>query len=93
VVGALDDHFVRADAVHLVEDALARLVQISLDLESGELVRHGSKTPTRFVGLAAVPVREDFVRCCPLVARAERAEPRSLLVALVLKFAWPLAPL
>ena len=47
---ALDDDLVGADAVHLVVDAVAALVQVAFDLQRGELVRHDADAPAAFVG-------------------------------------------
>ena len=72
---AFDDDFVGADAVHLVVDAVAALVEVALDLQGGKLVGHDAHAPALFVGLGvAVAVGEDFVRRVVLVALAEGAE-------------------
>ena len=72
---ALDDDFVGADAVHLVVDAVAALVEVALDLQGGELVGHHADAPALFVGLrVAVAVGEDLVRRVVLAALAEGAE-------------------
>ena len=47
VLGRLDDDLVGADAVHLVVHAVALAVQIALDLERRELVRHHPQLPVR----------------------------------------------
>src|SRR5439155_15719644 len=75
VEGALDDDLVGADAVHLVVDALAALLQVALDLQGGELVGHDADAPALLVGpRVAVAVRQDFQRGVALAALAERAE-------------------
>src|SRR5207247_5623141 len=75
VEGALDDDLVGTDAVHLVVDALAALVQVALDLQGGELVGHDADAPALLVGpRVAVAVRQDFQRGVALAALAERAE-------------------
>jgi hypothetical protein len=41
---------VGADAVHLVVDAFAALVQVALDLQGGELVRYDADPPALLIG-------------------------------------------
>jgi hypothetical protein len=84
--GPLDDYFVRADAVHLVENAFTLFVQPALDLERRELVRHGPEPPVRSVGLAVGAVGKRFVRRGALVAAAKGAEASPFFGALVLEF-------
>ena len=72
---ALDDDLVGADAVHLVVDALAALVQLAFDLQGGELVGHDAHAPALLVGPGlAIAVGEDLGRRVAFVPLAERAE-------------------
>ena len=93
VEGALDDDLVGADAVHLVVDAVAALVEVALDLQGGELVGHDADAPALLVGPgAAVAVGEDLVRRLVLVALAERAEAAAGGMGFALRArpaAWP----
>src|ERR687898_1910343 len=45
VARRLDDHLVGADAVHLVEEALALAVERAFDAQHGKLVRHDAQAP------------------------------------------------
>ena len=93
VVRALDDDLVGADAVHLVVDAIAALVEVALDLERGELVGHDADAPALFVGAGvAVAVGEDLVRRVVLAALAERAEAAARRRRLDLRRDRPLGP-
>ena len=78
VIGRLDDHFVRADPVHAIEEPLAFAIQIALDLQRRILVRHGTQVPAGSIRRAAVVAeREHFVRGQGLAARTERAVLRA----------------
>ena len=44
---AFDDDFVRPDAVHQVVNALAALVEVSFDLQRGELVGNDAASASR----------------------------------------------
>ena len=75
VVGRLDDDLVRADAVHLVVEAVALLVEVALDPQGGELVgHHAQRQPGCVRAAARRPVGQDLGRRLGLVAGAERAE-------------------
>ena len=72
---ALDDDFVGADAVHLVVDAFAALVEVPLDLQGREAVRHDADAPAALVGFGgAIAIGEDLERRILLVPLAKRAE-------------------
>src|SRR5688500_67814 len=43
--GRLDDHLVRADAIHLVEQTFALAVERAFHAQHGELVRHDAQAP------------------------------------------------
>jgi hypothetical protein len=74
VLGRLDDHLVGADAVHLVEQALALSVEPTFHLQRRELVRHHTHVPPGTVRRRAVAaIRQHFARRVLLVALAERA--------------------
>ncbi len=45
VFGRLDDDFMRADAVHAVEHALALTIEVAFDLQRRKLVRHDAQVP------------------------------------------------
>src|SRR5260370_9682724 len=67
-----DDDFMGADAVHLVIDAVAALVEIPFHLESGEFVGYHADAPAFFVGPGvAVAVGDDLVRRLIFLALAE----------------------
>ena len=52
-----------ADAVHLVVDAVAALVEVAFDLQRGKLVRHDADAPAFLVGSgAAFAVGENLMR-------------------------------
>src|SRR5262249_29737185 len=71
---AFEDDLVGTDAVHLVVDALAALVQVAFDLQGGKFVRHDADAPAGLVGLgASFAVGKDFVGRLVLVARAKWA--------------------
>jgi hypothetical protein len=82
---------VRADAVHLVEQAFSLFVQVPLDLEGGELVGHHPEPPAGPVRSPVLAVGEGLVGRGALVAGAEGAEPAPFLDALVLEVGGPLA--
>jgi hypothetical protein len=74
VIGRLDDHLVRPDAVHPVEQPLALAVERAFHVQRRKLVRHHAQLPPRGIGRAAVvAVRQHFGRRERLVARTERA--------------------
>ena len=73
VIGRLDDHFVRADAVHPIEQPLAFPIEVAFHLQRGKLVRHDSKIPAGRIRPAAVLTeREHLGRRHVLAAGAER---------------------
>src|SRR5918993_5943653 len=74
VLGRLDDHLVRADAAHLVEQALALAIERALHLQRRKLVRDDADVPPGAVGPSAAPVAQHLARRVRLVALAERAE-------------------
>ena len=76
VIGALDDHLVRADAVHLVVHAFALAVQLAFDAQRRKLVGHHAHAPSRLVRAAAGAVGQHFGRGLLLVAVAEGAKAR-----------------
>ena len=66
----LHDHFVRADAVHLVEQAFALAIQFAFDSQRRKPVRHHANAPTRRVRPAAIaPIHQNFRRRLDLRAR------------------------
>src|SRR5436190_23848644 len=54
VIGGLDDHLVRADAIHPIEQALPFAIEVSLDLQRRKQVRHHAQIPARRIPRAAV---------------------------------------
>ena len=83
VVGRFDDDFVRADAVHAVEQAFAFAVQVAFDAQRRKLVGHDAHAPAGRVRPAAVAaIGQDFRRRLALVAVAERAEALPVIFTL-----------
>src|ERR1700735_384785 len=73
VIRRFDDHFVRPDAVHAVEEAFAFPIQTTFDTESGKFVGHHAKRPSRRVFAAAVAaISENFGWSLSFIAGAER---------------------
>src|SRR5579884_2149275 len=83
VIGGLDDDFVGADAVHLVEHALGLPVQIAFNTQGRELVGNDANGPARgvfrrrrpTVGIGAISL--DFRRSLVFVAVAEGTKTAS----------------
>src|SRR5258708_60954 len=74
MVGRLDDHFVRADSVHLVKETFAFAVQFAFDAQCGKFVWHHADAPARRVWASAIPpVNENFRRSSRFIANAKRA--------------------
>ena len=74
VIRRFDDHFMRADAVHFVEEAFAFAVEIAFDAQSGKFVGHDAHRPARSVRAAvAAAIDQNLRRSLGLVAGAERA--------------------
>ncbi len=72
MVGAVDHHFVSADAVHEVVKALAAPSHRALDLERRKFVGNDAHAPVIGVGHhAPVPVGEHFGRCQLFVSGTE----------------------
>src|SRR5215467_12268494 len=79
MIRRLDNHLVRADAVHLVKKPFAFLVEIALDAKCWKLVGNDTDGPTRGVWATAVTaVNQHFVWRFRLVSRAKRAILRVL---------------
>jgi hypothetical protein len=78
VLGRLDDHFVGADAVHLVEQPLALAIEQTFNLQRRVLVRDDAHVPAGPVRPPAPPVTQHLAGRERLVALAERAERRGL---------------
>ena len=78
VVGRLDDDLVGAHAVHPVEEPLARRLEVALDAQRRELVRHHAVRPARLVRRGRRAARPARISggVLLLVARAEDAERR-----------------
>ena len=74
VLRRLDDHFVRADPVHPVEQPLALAIQRAFDPQHRKLVRHDAHFPASAVGGRAVAIGQNLGRRLVLVPFAERAE-------------------
>ena len=80
MLGRLDDHFVRADTVHLVEHALGLTVQVALNAQRGEFVGHNPDGPTWGIALGRTPaigaraIGLNLGRSLVLVAVTERAK-------------------
>ena len=75
MLGSLDNHLVRADAVHAVIQADPFPPQVALHLECGELVGHHTDGPARRIRLAALwTVGQDFFGGQPFLTGAKRTE-------------------
>ena len=73
MIRRFNDHFVRADAVHLVEQAFAFAVQIAFDPQRGKFIRDHAHVPARRIWAAAVSsVLQNLRRRLRFVARAKR---------------------
>ncbi len=67
-----DDDLVSADAVHLVVDPVAALVEIAFHLEGRELIGHDAHPPATLVGpCIAVAIGDDFMGRLVFLAFAE----------------------
>src|SRR5262245_19812871 len=75
VIGCFDDHLVSADSIHLVKQALALPIEISLDAQGWELVWDNSKHPTRrAAGTSIGSIRKNLRQRVALMAIAKRAK-------------------
>ncbi len=94
VLRRFDDDFVRADAVHLVEQAFAFAVQFPFNAQSGKSIRHDADIPSRCVRAGAIAaVGENLRRRLRFIARAEGAiEGRPGKYAFAQKIHGALAP-
>ena len=74
-----DDHFVRADAVHAVEQAFAFAVEIAFDPERREFVGNYAQRPAGRVFAAAIAaIGENFGRAFCLRCRGRKGSSPSL---------------
>src|SRR5579859_1353479 len=74
VIGRLDDHFVRADAVHLVEKTFALAPEIAFDAKRRKFIGNHAHAPAGRVGAAVrAAVDKNFRRRFCFVARTEGA--------------------
>ena len=63
VVRRFDNHFMRADPVHLVEQSFAFLVQVAFDSQRGKFVRYHANRPACAIWASAIsPVNQNFIR-------------------------------
>src|SRR5580692_1008611 len=70
----LDNDFMSADAIHLVEQAFAFAIQFAFNSQRGKTVGHHANVPAAAISPATIPaISENFGRRLGLVARAERA--------------------
>src|SRR6267142_4544025 len=68
-----NDYFVRADSVHLVEEAFAFAVQFTLDPQCRKFVWNHANAPARRVGATAVaPIHKNLRRRLGFIPNAER---------------------
>ena len=89
VVRGLDDDFVRADAIHLVEHAISRPVQAAFNGECREFIRHHAHRPPLRVAASSVrTVSQHFRRCLALAAGAKRTESALHFDGLSYKIGW-----
>src|SRR6516164_1078579 len=68
VIRRLDDHLVRADAIHLVEEALTFPIEVAFDFEHRILVWYDANVPAGFVRAGAAAERKYLGRCAAFVA-------------------------
>src|SRR5215472_9528630 len=72
VLRRFNDHFVGADAVHLVEKAFAFAVEFAFDAKGREAVRHHTDIPSRGIRSSAVaPVGKNFRWRFDFISRTE----------------------
>src|SRR6516225_1343920 len=91
MVRRLNNDFVRADAVHLVEHAIGRAVQAAFNLQCRKLVGHYTNRPTLGIAPGAVrTVSKHFGRCLAFVAGTKRAKSALQLHRLPYKIGWAL---
>ena len=77
MVRRLDDYFVRADAIHAIEESFPFAVQSAFDAQRRKLVGDHADRPSRSVFAAAVTtVGENFLRRFAFIARAEGTNGR-----------------
>src|ERR1700674_972912 len=62
MVRRLDDHFMRADTIHLVKQPFAFAVQLTLDAERREFIRDHANAPAWRVGPAAIAAVHENLR-------------------------------
>src|SRR5690348_1211127 len=79
VVIGLDNYFVRADAIHLVEHAFGLSVEIAFNSEGREFVGNDPngpawRIPLRSSPVVAGPIGLNFRRCLAFVSVTKRAE-------------------
>ena len=95
VIRRFNDHFVRADSVHLVEQAFSFAVQLAFDPQRRKAIRHHAQLPSRRVRSSPIsPVYQHFRRRLGLIAEAEGTILRlSRDDAFAQKVVWPLSAL
>ena len=79
-----DDHFVRADAVHLVEETFAFAVQFAFDAQRRKFVGHHANAPAGRVGAAAVAAIDQNLRRRLRFTARRRTDNSSRSVAMTL---------
>ena len=63
VIGGLNDHFVRAHAIHAVKQAIALAVEVAFDAQRGKFIGNYTNGPTGRIRASAVaPVGQNFRR-------------------------------
>src|SRR5580704_9647874 len=73
VVGRFDDHFVRAHAVHAIEQAFALAIEAPFNSQSRKFIWHNAEGPARGVlSCAVAAVGENFRRRLAFIAGTER---------------------
>ena len=79
VVGRFNNHFVRADPVHAIEQAVTFAIEPAFDSQRRKFVRHHPETPSGGVLAAAVSaVGQNFGGRLPFTAGAKRTMRRAL---------------
>ena len=72
MIGRFDDHFVRADAVHAIEQAFAFAIQAAFNSQRRKFIGDHAERPTRRILAAAVAsIGENFGGRLPFISGAK----------------------
>src|SRR6476646_10165732 len=77
MIGRFDHNFMRAHAVHLVKHSVRLAVQVTLNSQGGEFIRHHAQVPPGGVRarILARTVSQYLWRRCAFISGTKRAEP------------------